>query len=317
MKNKVLAVAGAAALTLSISASASYAGYAQPGETMGVSLLSPLPEGVFFADLEDYGRSHVNAALPSSNTGVGVNIPVIIWSTPFSFYNTRLEFILATPFAHFDGAGLDRVGAIDVGFGPLLAHDFGNGLTGGIGALIRSPDASANIQDLSGRTATEVDIRQSLQYKVTGGAFNGITLIENAFFTSCLCRNYGPVTTTANGATGVSVQNDLFAGDFAIEKTIGKLTVGFTGFGNIDTDNKNGLNRTLAPGGFPQGERNVALGGLINYDFGKFTLTGIVTRSVISSPVVPGVAFSAETRGWLRLVVPLYVAPTAPVVARY
>ena len=312
MKNKVMAVAGAAALALSMSASASYAGYAQPGETMGVSLLSPLPEGVFFADLEDYGRS--SGVVPGRGVGVGVNIPVIIWSTPFSFYNTRLEFIVATPFAHVDGAGLDRIGFIDVGAGPLLAHDFGNGLTGGIGALFRTPDASSNFQDLSGRTRSAIDIRESLQYKITTGAFSGVTLIQNAFFTSCLCRQ-GPVTISSNGLTGVSVQNDEFSGDFTIEKTIGKFTVGFTGFGNIDTDNKNGLNGTAA--GFPRGERSVELGGLVNYDFGRFTLTGIVTHSVINTPVVPGIAVNQETRGWLRLVVPLYVAPTAPVVARY
>ena len=312
MKNKVLAVAGAAALAVSMSASASYAGYMEPGETMGVSLLSPLPEGVFFADLEDYGRSP--GIVPGAHVGLGVNIPVIIWSTPFSFYNTRLEFIVATPFAHVDGAGLDRIGAITVGAGPLLAHDFGNGLTGGIGALFRTPDASANIQDLSGRTASEVDIRQSLQYAIKGGQFDGITIIENAAFTTCFCSNYGPTTVTANGLAGVLVQNDLFAGDFAIEKTLGKLTFGFTGFGNIDTDQRRGI---LAGTVNPR-EANVALGGIIAYDFGKFSLTGIVTRSIIANAVVPTVSAGQETRGWRRLVGPLYVAPTAaPVVARY
>ena len=54
---KVLAALGAAALTLGASATGAFAGYMQPGETMGVSLVSPLPEGVYFADLEDYGRS--------------------------------------------------------------------------------------------------------------------------------------------------------------------------------------------------------------------------------------------------------------------
>ena len=313
MKNKVLAVAGAAVLALSMSVSASQAGYMQPGETMGVSLLSPLPEGVFFADLEDYGRSP--GVVQGAHVGIGVNIPVIIWSTPFSFYNTRLEFIVAAPFAHVDGAGLDRIGSITVGAGPLLAHDFGNGLTGGIGALFRTPDASANLQDLTGRTASEVDFRQSLQYAIKGGAFDGITLIENAAFTTCFCTNYGPNTVSANGLPGVSAQDDMFAGDFTIEKTLGKLTIGFTGYGDINTNNRNGLVGNKEP----VGEREVAVGGLIAYDFGRFSLTGIVTRTITgNNSIVPTVSVGEETRGWLRLVVPLYVAPTAtPVVARY
>ncbi len=313
MKGKVLSTIGAASLALTLSATVSHAGYMQPGETMGVSLISPLPEGVFFADLENYGRSP--NLVPGTNVGVGVNIPVIIWSTPISFYNTRLEFLAAVPFAHVDGGGLDRFGAITYALGPLLAHDFGGGLTGGLGALVRTPDPSQNIQDISGRTRPAVDVRQSLQYKIPEGgpfgAFSGITLIENAAYTSCLC-NAGPTTITGDGLTA-TVQNDFFAGDFTAEKTFGKFTIGFTGYGNIDTDNMARLTGVNAR------EKNVALGGLVGYDFGRFTLTGIVTHSLFRTAISPGVSAGEETRGWVRIIVPLYVAPApaAPVVARY
>ncbi len=309
MQTKILAAT--AALALSLSATASNAGYMQPGETMGVSLVSPLPEGVFFADLENYGRSP--NLVPGRSVGLGVNIPVIIWSTPISFYNTRLEFLAALPFAHVDGGGLDRFGAITYALGPMLAHDFGGGLTGGVGALLRTPDPSQNIQDLSGRTRPGVDVRQSLQYKVPTGPFEGITLIENASFSSCLCSS-------AQGITGdgllVATQNDMFAGDFTAEKTFGKFTIGFTGYGNIDTDNIAHLTAAATNGNTR--ERNVAVGGLVGYDFGTFTLTGIVTHSLYKNAIVPAVSAGEETRGWVRVVVPLYVAPTsAPVVARY
>ena len=298
---------GAAALGLAMSATASFAGYMQPGETMGVSLLSPLPEGIFFADLESYGRSNI-AGPAAPKVGLGVNIPVLIWSTPISFYNTRLEFIAATPFAHIDGAGLDRFGGITQGYGPLLAHDFGGGLTGGVGALFRTPDVSSIIEDASGRTRVGVDIRQSLQYKIPTGPFEGITLIENAAFTSCFC--HGPAF-TGDGLL-VAPQNDMFAGDFTAEKTFGKFTIGFTGYGNIDTNN------VAMNVGVNTREKNVALGGLIGYDFGKFTLTGIVTHSLFRTAIVPTVSVGEETRGWVRVIVPLYVAPmAAPVVARY
>ena len=136
-QTKVLSTIGVAALGLAMSATASFAGYMQPGETMGLSLISPLPEGVFAADLESYGRSKPTGS--PTNLDVGVNIPVLIWSTPISFYNTRLEILAGFPFVHVDGSNLDRVGFASFALGPLLAHDFGGGLTGGLGALIRTP----------------------------------------------------------------------------------------------------------------------------------------------------------------------------------
>ena len=308
-KTSLVATLGAAALTLTMTATASYAGYMLPGETMGVSLISPLPEGVFAADLESYGRSPGLA--PPSTVGVGVNIPVLIWSTPISFYNTRLEFIAAVPFVHVDGGGLDRFGAITYALGPLLAHDFGGGLTGGIGALARSPDPSGNIQDIGGRTQPGVDVRQSLQYAIPAGSpFAGITLIENAAYTTCLCNN---ATSITSDGIPVASTNDLFAGDFTAEKTFGKFTIGFTGFGNINTNN---ISRTV---GVNPRAAGVEVGGLIGYDFGRFTLTGIVTHSILKNNAIPGVEVGEETRGWVRVIVPLYVAPApmAPVVARY
>jgi len=251
MKIKILASLGAAAMALTMSATVSQAGYMQPGETMGISLLSPLPEGVYAGDLENYGRSP-NLS-PGSNVGLGVNIPVLIWSTPYSFYNTRLEVLAAVPFAHLDGAGLDRVGFLGAAVGPLLAHDFGNGLTGGLGAIFHTEDMSSNIQDLSGRTRPAADFRESLQYVIPGsGPFGGITLIENAAFTSCLCSNYGPLSVTPDDAV-VTVQNDMFAGDFSVLKTFQKFSFGFVGYGNIDTNN-----RAHLAGPNPR-EKNVAL----------------------------------------------------------
>ena len=308
MKNKFLATIGTAAFALGMSVSASFAGYFVPGETMGVSLDSPLPEGVFFADLETYGRADTQPDL-----NVGVNIPVVIWSTPFSFYNNRVEILAAFPFVHFDGAqsaGIsDRVGAVTFALGPILAHDFGGGLTGGVSAFVRTPTPSQNIRSLDLRTATEGDFRESLQYVIPTGVFSGITLIENAGVTSAL------------GQSNFHGVNDMFAGDFTIEKTFGKFTIGATGFGNIDIDNRQG---SLL--GVNTRQASVELGGLIAYDFGRFSLTGIVTRTVYEnqtgvSATLAGLVSGRgyETRGWVRAIVPLYVAPTAPapVVARY
>ena len=57
---------------------------------------------------------------------------------------------------------------------------------------------------------------------------------------------------------------------------------------------------------------------LLGYDFGKVTVQAMVTREVAASGLggygLPG---RFDTRGWMRLIVPLYVAPAAPVVAKY
>lgn len=312
MKNKVLATVGATAFALALSTSASFANYMQPGETIGVSFLSPLPEGVFAVDLEDYGRSDHQ---PAGTTNVGVNIPLLIWSTPFSFYNTRVELAAGIPFIHADG-GANAVGFVAQAYGVLLAHDFGGGLTGGLGVLIRTPATSQNARIILGETTTEADIRESLQYTSTGpGFFSGFTFIENASFTTPFSSNYNaPNSLVVLGGGGV--QNDTFSGDFTIEKTIGKFSFGVVGLGNIDTDNRN-----VALGAAdPRNRGHVAVGGLLAYDFGRFSVTGFVTRSVyeangLNELNLPGY----ETRGWVRIVVPLYVAPApvAPVVARY
>ena len=300
LKQAFLATAGAATMMLAVSGSAAFAGYMVPGETMGISALSPLPEGLFLVDTNDYGRAD-NAA-----GGNGVAIPIFVYSTPFTYENTRLEFAVALPFAYLDHAGpvANGVHAITYAAGPLFAHDFGNGLTGGLGVLFRSGDPDNNFfQQVDGRTVFEFDIRQSLQYIYKGPGFlSGVTFMENAAYTTPATSSYGPTT-----SAGAPVQNNFFAGDFTIEKTFDKLTIGFTGYGNIDTDNRN-LGGKVS---------NVELGGLVGYDFGKFSLTGIVTRTVLTETagVNNGIY---ETRGWLRLIVPIYVAPTpAAVVARY
>src|ERR1700722_12833422 len=113
MKNKLIAAVGAASLSLCISASASHAASLEPGETMGLAALSPLPEGVYALDDESYGGAN-------SSQHIGVNIPVLVWSTPWLLANTRVEFIVAQPWAHLDGNApnsINHVGLITTLYG--------------------------------------------------------------------------------------------------------------------------------------------------------------------------------------------------------
>ena len=296
VKNKTAMKLATAVVALGLTTSISHAGYFLPGETMGTSLDSPLPEGVFAVDLESYGRADQQTAATSN---VGVNIPVLVWSTPYTFYGNRLEFLVALPFAHLDGA-VNRVGAITYAFGPIIGHDFGGGLTGGLSAFVRTPTPSQNILALDGRTVAEGDFRESLRYDMAGGW----AIMENA-----------GITTSFNHSSLSLGQNDFIAGDFTIQKTFEKLTLGFTGYGTTDLENRV-TNFVVGPRRVGR-QSQIELGGLVGYDFGRFLVRGIVVRSVVND--FANVRQSPETRGFFVVTVPLYVAPSpiAPVVARY
>ena len=274
----------------------------QPCETCGVALGAPLPEGVFFVDLEDYGKRDGQA------NRLGVNVPITAWSTPFSFYNTRLEVLAAIPvFTHIDGPTLNRVDLYSQAILFALAHDFGNGFNAGIIAGPRSQDNFTQ----AGRGAI-ADIRGSLSYVKDG---------FNATVTANYGGNLGGKTTQFNAfGQGVAGFDDNIFIDGTITKKFGKFEIGVVGYYQTD------LNGPVVK------QRSAAVGGLIGYDFGKFTLQAFATREIyvrnggygLGQPVNgvgggTGVNNDYETRGYLRVIVPLYVAPAAPapVVARY
>ena len=303
MKNKILAAVGAAALAFTMSGTAEAQIVAQPCETCGVALGAPLPEGVFFVDLESYGQRD------GQPNRLGVNIPLSVWSTPFSFYNTRLEVIAAIPvFTHIDGGGPNGLNRVDVYSQALLfvlAHDFGNGFNAAIVAGPRGQDNFTN----AGR-GTLADLRASISYVKDG---------FNATVTANYGGNLGGVTTArdAFGTPTAGFDDNIFI-DYTLTKKFNKFEVGVIGYYETDIN-----------GPLPR-QRALAVGGLVGYDFGKFTLQAYATREVLVRQGGWGLGQGVfgntnlsrgdyETRGYVRLIVPLYVAPTAPapVVARY
>lgn len=301
MKNKILAAVGAAALAFTMSGTANAQIVAQPCESCGVALGAPLPEGVFFVDLESYGQRD---GQPSR---LGVNIPLSVWSTPFTFYNTRLEVIAAIPvFTHIDGGGPNATNRVDVYSQAILfvfAHDFGNGFNASFVAGPRGDDNFTN----AGRGAL-ADIRASFSYVKDGFNFT---------VTPSYGGNLGGKFTGIVGGVATGFDDNLYI-DATLSKKFGKFEIGVVGY--YETD----INGPLAR------QRAAAVGGLIGYDFGKFTLQAYATREVFVRQGGWGLGQGAfgngpasrsdyETRGYLRLILPLYVAPTAPapVVARY
>ncbi len=320
----IAALVATAWCTTSVQAS----GYLQPGQFMGLAIGAPLPEGVFFSDLQSYGQSD------RSSSYLGVNIPVISWSTPFSFYNTRLIISYSSPWLQQGGApqlsnanGGARVDVVSQAFGATLAHSFGGGFSASISAFARAPD---NIL----HTTTGTDFFAGLSYTA-----NGFDISATFTYSGVLGSNRGTPRALAGlaGLTGITGSNDAVGVDFTASKHFDKFEFGLVGFAFTDINTRidnAGFNLVgVTPEGLPilqeydkrRGE--VALGGLVGYNFGRFTLQGIATRDIAkrfayNGPSGPLGLFGAgafETRGWVRLIVPLYIAPAppAPVVARF
>ena len=91
MSNILKKLATAAVLSLCSAASALAGSVTQPGETVGLAVGAPLPQGLYFVNTGDWGnRSGVD-------TSVGVTIPVLAWSTPWTILGGRVQFLLAGP----------------------------------------------------------------------------------------------------------------------------------------------------------------------------------------------------------------------------
>ncbi len=296
MNKTVLAMVGAAALAFgSMQGTATAQIVGEPCETCGVALGAPLPEGVFFVDNESYGQRD------GQPNRLGVNVPITAWSTPISFYDTRLEVFAAIPvFTHIDGVTTNRVDVYSQALLFLLAHDFGNGFNA---AIIAGPRGADNFTN-AGRGAI-ADLRASISYVKNGYNFT-------------VTANYGGNLGGRGSTVSPTAFDDNIFIDYTATKKFGKFELGVVG--SYETDITGPLPR----------QRSLSVGGLVGYDFGKFTLQTYVTREVfvrqggwgLGQGVFGNTAISNrdfETRGYVRLILPLYVAPApaAPVVARY
>jgi hypothetical protein len=116
MKNTLTKLAAAGVLTLSATASAMAGSVTQPGETAGLAAGAPLPPGFYFIDTTDWGAADTS----KGNTGVGVTIPVLAWSTPWKILNARLGFLVAAPAIEVETTGPD--GGYQEGmYNPLIS----------------------------------------------------------------------------------------------------------------------------------------------------------------------------------------------------
>lgn len=264
---KRLLLATAALLSMAVYGSQA-ASVLQPGGTLGVAAGAPLPEGVFFNDISSYGNR--DSALAKTE----INLTAIVWSTPFSFYKTRLEFLYLVPTVGTTNTKADSFVVNPQLLGAYLAHDFGGGFGGSYFAGVRAAESASPIFKQS-----SFEQRGALSYTANG--FNLTVDAINGLYTSrTIYANWINVDITAT-------------------KKFNKFEIGGVAFGSSDLNSPTGLAYKRVG--------QIAAGGLVGYGFEKFTLQAMVTRDVTVHNYV-----GKETRGWMRVIVPLYVAPAAP-----
>ncbi|CAA2145188.1 MULTISPECIES: transporter [Methylobacterium] len=309
---------GALALTMGMSATASYAQTTTiPGEQVGLATGAPLPEGIYALNTFVY-QSRDNSALD-----VGINIPVLVWSTPLVPLGGRIELLVAPPtvftFGKSGANGL-RDTSINVGtfVGGIWAFDLGNNfgvsLLGGVylnelngdrGVLRTNAGALANTAVLPQLSSNTYRVGVAASY--TGDGYNLTANLTANIYDSPSSfgsgRDFGTVYSLSD-----SLNLDLTA-----TKKFGKFEIGAIAYGtvNFDTGAKAGgiINAALNDRG------RFLMGGLVGYDFGFATAQVYVARTVATTSFD-----STEISG--RLIVPLYsptpvAAAPAPIIRKY
>ncbi|KQP91372.1 MULTISPECIES: transporter [unclassified Methylobacterium] len=318
-------VAGALALTASMTATASYAqSTTVPGEQVGLATGAPLPEGIYALNTFVYQMRDNPSALD-----VGVNIPVLVWSTPLVPLGGRIELLVAPPtvFAFGKSGSNLRDLSINVGtfVGGIWAFDLGNNfgvsLLGGVylnelngdrGVLVTNNGtiaASAVLPQLSSNT-----YRFGVAGSYTGDGWNLTANLTANIYDSP--SNFGGVRNIGLGGFTQSYSlSDSLNLDLTATKKFGKFEIGAIAYGtyNFDISAKAGNLINAA-----QGDRGrFLMGGLVGYDFGFATGQVYVARTVARSAA----SFdSTEISG--RLIVPLYsptpvAAVAAPIIRKY
>lgn len=322
-------VAGAMALTASMTATASYAqSTTVPGEQVGLATGAPLPEGIYALNTFVYQMRDNPSALD-----VGVNIPVLVWSTPLVPLGGRIELLVAPPTVFAFGKGNSGLRDLSVNVGTFvggiwafdLGNNFGVSLLGGVylnelngdrGVLVSNNGAiaaSAVLPQLASNT-----YRFGVAASYTGDGWNlTANLTANIYDSPATFgggRNFGP----GGFAQSYSISDALNL-DLTATKKFGKFEIGAIAYGtyNFDTSFKGGnIINAANPAGIPDRGRFL-MGGLVGYDLGFATAQVYVARTVVRSV---GSFDSTEVSG--RLIVPLYsptpvAAAAAPIIRKY
>jgi hypothetical protein len=290
LKKKMIA-ATMVAVGLTGTATAAFAGSEiQPGITVGIPLGAPLPQGVFVIDMPNYGYRD---SVPGQS--VGALVPAwTIWSTPWTLMGGRLMLDVASPMVNVNVHGvLNRGGFANPLLDTALNWDLGNGFFGGFHAGVYLP--VQNDLTLLGipRNFASFQGVGAVSYLNDGWNVSVTTLVGTG--------QSGSITSVAGSYAPDWVNVDVTA----TKKIFGKFEFGLIGFGSADLD-------APVPGYAKQSQ--IALGGLVGYDFGSVNVQVKVTRDVMEDNYG-----GYDTRVWGNIIIPVWVAapPPAAVAAKY
>lgn len=200
-----------------------------------------------------------------------VNLTSIVWSTPLSFYDTRFEALYLAPTVATTNTRADAFTLNPQLFGGYLAHSFGSNISGSYFAGARLAESTSLFFKQS-----SFEQRGALSY--TGDGFDLTVDVINGLYASR------------------TAYADWLNIDITATKKFGKLELGGVAFGSSDLNSPTAGYKRVG---------QIAAGGLVGYNFGSFVVQAMVTRDVTTHNYA-----GKETRGWTRLVVPLYLAPT-------
>lgn len=291
MRRKLTAIAAAGTLSLCSVTPGLAGSVTQPGETVGLPAGAPVPPGVYFINTADWGCRDTEP----DNTCLGVTIPVLLWSTPWTILGGRLELVAATPALE---SGVVNGGPYDASFyNPaalaFLAWDLGGGwgVSYGIGAYFDVHESLA---------WSDTSLNQRLAVSYTADAWNiTANVIYMTHFDTITDRPQISACPPPRQFDGCNP--DALNLDLTFTRKYGKWEFGPVAYGSWDL---------TSPRDLPE-QRQFAVGGLVGYDFGNITLQTYLTTVVSQDNMGPGNSGDNDTRLWTRVAIPLYKQPTA------
>ncbi|GJD32532.1 hypothetical protein PMNALOAF_3808 [Methylobacterium adhaesivum] len=267
---------GAALLVSTValgSSRAQAASAAQPGQTIGLPVGAQLPVGLYFVNTSSFGVRDTRPLDSESN----INLPTFLWATPWTLFGARLNLATTQPVVASSVRGAPYQSGIGV---PLIAAQL----------------------------AWKLGENFGVSYLF--GGYHPIEtrfLIQNASLSHRFAATYSGdgLNLTANLLYGIyidpispqgTVYPDYLNLDLTATKKFGKWEIGPVAFASTDLP-------TRFPGYRQQGQ--IAVGGLVGYNFGPVNLQAYVTQDVVERNYA-----GRETRGWLRVIVPIYKEST-------
>lgn len=288
INEKVIKWAAAAVMSIGAATSALGASVTRPGDTIGLAVGIPLPEGLY---LGNNTTQECRNTKPQTTCYL-VDTPIIVWSTPWTIFGARLQ----------------------PAFGPLVPIKFNSGANG-IRGLFNSFAAAQLIWDLgnnwgfsymlggytNNRSSTVAfssgSLNQRFGLSYTGNGWNrSANIIWGSQFDSVTNK---PQLSPCPDSPGRGCNPHFLNVDLTATKRFGKWELGPVGLFSTD------LNKPTA--GYKK-QSQLALGGLVGYYFEPVSVQAYVTSDVYAN----NYGGSKNISGNFRITIPLWYPRGAP-----